>query len=155
MPDSHPSLFPLHPSPFHSWIWSANVTKCQSTFAINAVIPSTFMDGWWVFPDSSICRCRMNKRLVSRWQMPQRNDRVPLLALLSLASQIPCKHVFCYDCALLHEKKGEKMCPGWVLPSTFRSPQFNTLVYEHVTAGVYEIFSDQAPVYVFARGFPN
>ncbi|PWA20064.1 hypothetical protein CCH79_00016077, partial [Gambusia affinis] len=25
---------------------------------------------------------------------------------------IPCKHVFCYDCALLHEKKGEKMCPG-------------------------------------------
>lgn len=26
--------------------------------------------------------------------------------------QIPCKHVFCYDCALLHEKKGDKMCPG-------------------------------------------
>ncbi|XP_046878951.1 E3 ubiquitin-protein ligase Hakai [Hypomesus transpacificus] len=25
---------------------------------------------------------------------------------------IPCKHVFCYDCALLHEKKGDKMCPG-------------------------------------------
>lgn len=29
-----------------------------------------------------------------------------------ILSQIPCKHVFCYDCALLHEKKGEKMCPG-------------------------------------------
>ncbi|KAK9399379.1 E3 ubiquitin-protein ligase Hakai [Crotalus adamanteus] len=25
---------------------------------------------------------------------------------------IPCKHVFCYECALLHEKKGDKMCPG-------------------------------------------
>uniref|UniRef100_A0A8C3TIC8 E3 ubiquitin-protein ligase Hakai n=2 Tax=Catharus ustulatus TaxID=91951 RepID=A0A8C3TIC8_CATUS len=25
---------------------------------------------------------------------------------------IPCKHVFCYDCAILHEKKGDKMCPG-------------------------------------------
>uniref|UniRef100_A0A8D2ZHY9 E3 ubiquitin-protein ligase Hakai n=1 Tax=Scophthalmus maximus TaxID=52904 RepID=A0A8D2ZHY9_SCOMX len=28
---------------------------------------------------------------------------------------IPCKHVFCYDCALLHEKKGDKMCPGLTL----------------------------------------
>eukprot|EP00066_Takifugu_rubripes_P010598 XP_003978564.2 PREDICTED: E3 ubiquitin-protein ligase Hakai [Takifugu rubripes] len=28
---------------------------------------------------------------------------------------IPCKHVFCYECALLHEKKGEKMCPGLTL----------------------------------------
>ncbi|XP_023686003.1 E3 ubiquitin-protein ligase Hakai-like isoform X2 [Paramormyrops kingsleyae] len=25
---------------------------------------------------------------------------------------IPCKHVFCYDCAVLHEKKSDKMCPG-------------------------------------------
>ncbi|KAI1882119.1 hypothetical protein AGOR_G00247400 [Albula goreensis] len=25
---------------------------------------------------------------------------------------IPCKHVFCYDCAVLHEKKGDKLCPG-------------------------------------------
>ncbi|XP_077120909.1 E3 ubiquitin-protein ligase Hakai isoform X6 [Ranitomeya variabilis] len=25
---------------------------------------------------------------------------------------IPCKHVFCYDCALLHEKKADKLCPG-------------------------------------------
>jgi len=31
---------------------------------------------------------------------------------LSLSPQIPCKHVFCYDCALLHEKKGDKLCPG-------------------------------------------
>ncbi|XP_075907553.1 E3 ubiquitin-protein ligase Hakai isoform X2 [Nelusetta ayraudi] len=30
---------------------------------------------------------------------------------------IPCKHVFCYDCALLHEKKGDKMCPGLTLYS--------------------------------------
>ncbi|XP_038874141.1 E3 ubiquitin-protein ligase Hakai-like isoform X2 [Salvelinus namaycush] len=29
---------------------------------------------------------------------------------------IPCKHVFCYDCALLHEKKMEKMCPGCTDP---------------------------------------
>ncbi|KAM8883668.1 E3 ubiquitin-protein ligase Hakai [Synchiropus picturatus] len=28
---------------------------------------------------------------------------------------IPCKHVFCYECALLHEKKGDKMCPGLTL----------------------------------------
>ncbi|XP_014008774.1 E3 ubiquitin-protein ligase Hakai isoform X1 [Salmo salar] len=28
---------------------------------------------------------------------------------------IPCKHVFCYECALLHEKKGDKMCPGMQL----------------------------------------
>lgn len=36
--------------------------------------------------------------------------------------QIPCKHVFCYDCALLHEKKGEKMCPGWdMFPSSMCS----------------------------------
>ncbi|KAJ8245298.1 hypothetical protein GJAV_G00269240 [Gymnothorax javanicus] len=25
---------------------------------------------------------------------------------------IPCKHVFCYDCAALHEKKADKLCPG-------------------------------------------
>ncbi|XP_036373916.1 E3 ubiquitin-protein ligase Hakai isoform X1 [Megalops cyprinoides] len=25
---------------------------------------------------------------------------------------IPCKHVFCYECAVLHEKKCDKMCPG-------------------------------------------
>uniref|UniRef100_A0A8B9H0M0 E3 ubiquitin-protein ligase Hakai n=1 Tax=Astyanax mexicanus TaxID=7994 RepID=A0A8B9H0M0_ASTMX len=25
---------------------------------------------------------------------------------------IPCKHVFCYDCAVLYEKKNDKMCPG-------------------------------------------
>lgn len=25
---------------------------------------------------------------------------------------IPCKHVFCYDCAIQQEKKGDKVCPG-------------------------------------------
>ncbi|XP_028668899.2 LOW QUALITY PROTEIN: E3 ubiquitin-protein ligase Hakai [Erpetoichthys calabaricus] len=25
---------------------------------------------------------------------------------------IPCKHVFCYECAVIHEKKCDKMCPG-------------------------------------------
>ncbi|XP_048862496.1 E3 ubiquitin-protein ligase Hakai-like isoform X1 [Brienomyrus brachyistius] len=25
---------------------------------------------------------------------------------------IPCKHVFCYECAVLHEKKSDKICPG-------------------------------------------
>ncbi|KAJ8249620.1 hypothetical protein COCON_G00228360 [Conger conger] len=25
---------------------------------------------------------------------------------------IPCKHVFCYECAILHEKKADKLCPG-------------------------------------------
>ncbi|XP_067914841.1 E3 ubiquitin-protein ligase Hakai [Heterodontus francisci] len=25
---------------------------------------------------------------------------------------IPCKHVFCFNCASLQEKKGDKMCPG-------------------------------------------
>ncbi|CAL1569182.1 unnamed protein product [Knipowitschia caucasica] len=30
---------------------------------------------------------------------------------------IPCKHVFCYECALLHEKKGDKMCPGLTMLS--------------------------------------
>ncbi|KAL4658415.1 E3 ubiquitin-protein ligase Hakai isoform X1 [Arapaima gigas] len=25
---------------------------------------------------------------------------------------IPCKHVFCYECAVLHEKKCDKLCPG-------------------------------------------
>ncbi|KAJ8387034.1 hypothetical protein AAFF_G00162110 [Aldrovandia affinis] len=25
---------------------------------------------------------------------------------------IPCKHVFCYECAVLHEKKADKLCPG-------------------------------------------
>lgn len=86
-----------------------------------------------------MCRRRVSTRPVSCWRRPRRNDRVPPLALLSLAPQIPCKHVFCYDCALLHEKKGDKMCPGWVLPSAFRSPLFNTLVCERVTAGVWNI----------------
>ncbi|XP_067091005.1 E3 ubiquitin-protein ligase Hakai isoform X1 [Osmerus mordax] len=30
---------------------------------------------------------------------------------------IPCKHVFCHDCAVLHEKKMDKMCPGLTLYS--------------------------------------
>ncbi|KAL2093584.1 hypothetical protein ACEWY4_010896 [Coilia grayii] len=30
---------------------------------------------------------------------------------------IPCKHVFCYDCAVLYEKKNDKMCPGLSLYS--------------------------------------
>ncbi|XP_076861089.1 E3 ubiquitin-protein ligase Hakai isoform X2 [Brachyhypopomus gauderio] len=30
---------------------------------------------------------------------------------------IPCKHVFCYECAVLHERKGDKMCPGLTLYS--------------------------------------
>lgn len=25
---------------------------------------------------------------------------------------IPCKHAFCYACAILHGKEGDKMCPG-------------------------------------------
>lgn len=25
---------------------------------------------------------------------------------------IPCKHAFCYACAILHGKQGNKMCPG-------------------------------------------
>nr|XP_012377573.2 E3 ubiquitin-protein ligase CBLL2 [Dasypus novemcinctus] len=25
---------------------------------------------------------------------------------------IPCKHVFCYGCAILYKKKGDKTCPG-------------------------------------------
>ncbi|XP_028814258.1 E3 ubiquitin-protein ligase Hakai isoform X2 [Denticeps clupeoides] len=29
---------------------------------------------------------------------------------------IPCKHVFCYDCAVLYEKKCDKMCPGCTDP---------------------------------------
>ncbi|KPP59758.1 hypothetical protein Z043_122289, partial [Scleropages formosus] len=29
---------------------------------------------------------------------------------------IPCKHVFCYECAVLHEKKCDKMCPGCTDP---------------------------------------
>ncbi|CAM4734654.1 unnamed protein product [Leuciscus chuanchicus] len=29
---------------------------------------------------------------------------------------IPCKHVFCYDCALHYEKKCDKMCPGCTDP---------------------------------------
>ncbi|KAF1372611.1 hypothetical protein PFLUV_G00267620 [Perca fluviatilis] len=46
-------------------------------------------------------------------------DEVPIhfcdkcgLPIQLYGRMIPCKHVFCYDCALLHEKKGEKMCPG-------------------------------------------
>ncbi|CAG13991.1 unnamed protein product, partial [Tetraodon nigroviridis] len=49
-------------------------------------------------------------------------DEVPLhfcdkcgLPIQIYGRMIPCKHVFCYDCALLHEKKGEKMCPGLTL----------------------------------------
>ncbi|XP_062856780.1 E3 ubiquitin-protein ligase Hakai [Trichomycterus rosablanca] len=30
---------------------------------------------------------------------------------------IPCKHVFCYDCAVLYEKKNDKTCPGLSLYS--------------------------------------
>ncbi|XP_047658608.1 E3 ubiquitin-protein ligase Hakai isoform X1 [Tachysurus fulvidraco] len=30
---------------------------------------------------------------------------------------IPCKHVFCYDCAVLYEKKSDKTCPGLSLYS--------------------------------------
>ncbi|XP_057186518.1 E3 ubiquitin-protein ligase Hakai isoform X1 [Triplophysa rosa] len=30
---------------------------------------------------------------------------------------IPCKHVFCYDCAVHYEKKCDKMCPGFSLYS--------------------------------------
>ncbi|MBN3297304.1 HAKAI ligase, partial [Amia calva] len=30
---------------------------------------------------------------------------------------IPCKHVFCYECAVIHEKKCDKMCPGFSLYS--------------------------------------
>ncbi|KAM4615560.1 E3 ubiquitin-protein ligase Hakai isoform 2-T2 [Polymixia lowei] len=37
------------------------------------------------------------------------------LTFALLNPQIPCKHVFCYECALLHEKKGDKMCPGLTL----------------------------------------
>ncbi|KAF5892514.1 E3 ubiquitin-protein ligase Hakai-like isoform X2 [Clarias magur] len=29
---------------------------------------------------------------------------------------IPCKHVFCYDCAVLYEKKSDKTCPGCTEP---------------------------------------
>ncbi|KAG9345704.1 hypothetical protein JZ751_008848 [Albula glossodonta] len=29
---------------------------------------------------------------------------------------IPCKHVFCYECAVLYEKKCDKMCPGCTDP---------------------------------------
>lgn len=25
---------------------------------------------------------------------------------------IPCKHAFCYACAMLHAKEGDKLCPG-------------------------------------------
>ncbi|XP_061618340.1 E3 ubiquitin-protein ligase Hakai-like [Phyllopteryx taeniolatus] len=46
-------------------------------------------------------------------------DEVPIhfcdkcgLPIQLYGRMIPCKHVFCYECALLHEKKGEKMCPG-------------------------------------------
>nr|XP_015811372.2 E3 ubiquitin-protein ligase Hakai isoform X3 [Nothobranchius furzeri] len=49
-------------------------------------------------------------------------DEVPIhfcdkcgLPIQLYGRMIPCKHVFCYDCALLHEKKGEKMCPGLTL----------------------------------------
>lgn len=30
---------------------------------------------------------------------------------------IPCKHAFCYDCAVHYEKKGDKMCPGMTMYS--------------------------------------
>ncbi|XP_016134556.1 E3 ubiquitin-protein ligase Hakai-like isoform X4 [Sinocyclocheilus grahami] len=34
------------------------------------------------------------------------------LPIKSYGRMIPCKHVFCYECALHHERKGDKMCPG-------------------------------------------
>lgn len=34
------------------------------------------------------------------------------LPIKSYGRMIPCKHVFCYECAVLHERKGDKMCPG-------------------------------------------
>uniref|UniRef100_A0A3B1IDM6 E3 ubiquitin-protein ligase Hakai n=1 Tax=Astyanax mexicanus TaxID=7994 RepID=A0A3B1IDM6_ASTMX len=39
------------------------------------------------------------------------------LPIKSYGRMIPCKHVFCYDCALLHERKGDKMCPGLTMYS--------------------------------------
>ncbi|XP_077450568.1 E3 ubiquitin-protein ligase Hakai [Stigmatopora argus] len=51
-------------------------------------------------------------------------DEVPIhfcdkcgLPIQLYGRMIPCKHVFCYECALLHEKKGEKMCPGLTMYS--------------------------------------
>uniref|UniRef100_A0A671MSA1 E3 ubiquitin-protein ligase Hakai n=1 Tax=Sinocyclocheilus anshuiensis TaxID=1608454 RepID=A0A671MSA1_9TELE len=34
------------------------------------------------------------------------------LPIKTYGRMIPCKHVFCYECALHHERKGDKMCPG-------------------------------------------
>ncbi|KAM9771562.1 E3 ubiquitin-protein ligase Hakai isoform X1 [Syngnathus typhle] len=51
-------------------------------------------------------------------------DEVPIhfcdkcgLPIQLYGRMIPCKHVFCYECALLHEKKGEKLCPGLTMYS--------------------------------------
>ncbi|TRY97502.1 hypothetical protein DNTS_013756 [Danionella cerebrum] len=35
-----------------------------------------------------------------------------ILPIKTYGRMIPCKHVFCYECALHHERKGDKMCPG-------------------------------------------
>ncbi|KAL7828006.1 hypothetical protein AOLI_G00311580 [Acnodon oligacanthus] len=39
------------------------------------------------------------------------------LPIKTYGRMIPCKHVFCYECAVLHERKGDKMCPGLTLYS--------------------------------------
>ncbi|XP_030636996.1 E3 ubiquitin-protein ligase Hakai isoform X2 [Chanos chanos] len=39
------------------------------------------------------------------------------LPIKTYGRMIPCKHVFCYECAMLHERKGDKMCPGLTLYS--------------------------------------
>ncbi|XP_075930581.1 E3 ubiquitin-protein ligase Hakai-like isoform X1 [Petromyzon marinus] len=39
---------------------------------------------------------------------------------------IPCKHVFCFDCASLHEQRGDKSCPGTVV-SVYTDPMASAL----------------------------
>ncbi|XP_051978818.1 E3 ubiquitin-protein ligase Hakai-like isoform X1 [Xyrauchen texanus] len=39
------------------------------------------------------------------------------LPIKTYGRMIPCKHVFCYDCAVHYEKKCDKMCPGFSLYS--------------------------------------
>ncbi|XP_035384042.1 E3 ubiquitin-protein ligase Hakai isoform X2 [Electrophorus electricus] len=39
------------------------------------------------------------------------------LPIKTYGRMIPCKHVFCYECAVLHERKVDKMCPGLTLYS--------------------------------------
>ncbi len=73
--------------------------KYQFTFVINVVFLSSYMDGWYVF-----CLTDLSLQAIA--------EKRSCVTLALLTHQIPCKHVFCYDCALLHEKKGEKMCPG-------------------------------------------